>query len=167
MAESTRYKTYNNVIDTLEQLGTNHYQIKTVSKGDIWEMDLEKNTLYPLMHINFLNVQASKSQMIYNFQVFVMDLVEEDESNEQDVLSDTLQICTDIIATFKSGESLYLYNAEHGEEARYFVDDDFTIEPFTERFDNSVTGFVFEIPIIIEQPYDSCFIPQPTTSIIK
>jgi len=167
MAESTRFKTYNNVIDTLAQLGTNHYQIKTVSKGDIWELDLNKNTMFPVMHINFINVEASKSQMIYNFQVFVMDLVEEDESNEQDVLSDTLQICTDIIATFKSGESLYLYNTTHGEEARYFVDDDFTLDPFTERFDNSVTGFVFNLPIIIEQPYDSCFIPQPTTSIIK
>ena len=53
------------------------------------------------------------------------------------------------------------------QDAYYFVDDDFTLDPFTERFDNSVSGFVFNLPIIIEQPYDSCFIPQPTTSIIK
>ena len=160
-------KTYNNVIDTLKNLGENHLQISTTTVGDIYDIDLEKNTLYPLMHLNPVNVTTTRTELIYNFQVFIMDLVEEDESNEQDVLSDTLQICTDIIATFKSGESLYLSNTSHGEESRYFVDDDFTLDPFTERFDNSVSGFVFNLPIIIEQPYDSCFIPQPTTSIIK
>ena len=29
-------KTYNNLVDTLEQLGTNHLQIKTVSTGDVF-----------------------------------------------------------------------------------------------------------------------------------
>ena len=49
-------KTYNNLVDTLEQLGNNHFQIKTVTSGDIFEIDLEKNTLFPLMHINPVNV---------------------------------------------------------------------------------------------------------------
>ena len=48
----THFKNYNNTIDTLKQLGNNHYQIKTVTTGDIFEIDLEKNTLYPLMQIN-------------------------------------------------------------------------------------------------------------------
>ena len=162
-----RYKTYNNVIDTLKQWGTNHYQIQKVSSGDIHEFDLEKNNLFPLMHINFVSVDAETSRMTYNFQVFICDLVNEDESNEQEVLSDTLSICTDLIATFKSGESLYLSSTSHGEEARYFVEEDFFLEPFTERFDNAVSGFVFDLSIIIEQPYDTCNIPQPTTSIIQ
>jgi hypothetical protein len=97
-------KTYNNLIDTLEQLGVNHYQIQQVSSGDIFEMDLEKNTLYPLMHIVPQTVVASQGQFTFNFQVFIMDLVEPDESNEQEVLSDCLSICTDIIATFKHGD---------------------------------------------------------------
>ena len=160
-------KTYNNLIDTLEQLGVNHYQIQQVSSGDIFEMDLEKNTLYPLMHIVPQTVVASQGQFTFNFQVFIMDLVEPDESNEQEVLSDCLSICTDIIATFKHGESLFKFNAEHGEEERYFVDNDFTIEPFTERFDNAVSGWTFTIPIIVEQDFNSCNIPQPTTSIGK
>jgi len=160
-------KTYNNLIDTLKGLANNHFQIKTVTDGDIFEIDLEKNTLFPLMHINPVNVIASKSQFTFNFQIFIMDLVEPDESNEQEVLSDCLSICTDIIATFKHGESLFKFNAEHGEEERYFVDNDFTIEPFTERFDNAVSGWTFTIPIIVEQDYNSCNVPQPTTPIGK
>ena len=160
-------KTYNNLVDTLEQLGNNHFQIKTVTSGDIFEIDLEKNTLFPLMHINPVNVTASKSQFIFNFQIFVMDLVEPDERNEQEVLSDCLSMCTDIISTFKHGKSLNHYEASHGDIPQYFVDDSFTLEPFTERFDNSVTGWVFNLPVIVEQSFESCNIPQPTTQIGK
>ena len=39
-----------------------------------------------------------------------MDLVFPDQSNEQEVLSDCLQICNDLIGTLKNGESLLLSN---------------------------------------------------------
>ena len=39
----THFKNYNNTIDTLKQLGANQLQIKTVTTGDIYEIDLEKN----------------------------------------------------------------------------------------------------------------------------
>jgi hypothetical protein len=106
----TYFKDYNNTIDTLKQLGANHYQIKTVSSGDIYEIDLEKNTMYPLMHINPINAIAGTHEMTLNFQIFIMDLVFPDQSNEQEVLSDCLQICNDLIGTFKNGESLLLSN---------------------------------------------------------
>jgi len=38
----TYFKDYNNTIDTLKQLGQQHYQIQTVESGDIYEMDLQK-----------------------------------------------------------------------------------------------------------------------------
>ena len=159
----THFKNYNNTIDTLKQLGTNHYQIKTVTTGDIWEIDLEKNTLFPLMHINPINAVAATHQMTLNFQIFIMDLVFNDESNEQEVLSDCLSICNDLIGTLKNGESLYLSNVGQGENAAYFTEGDVTIEPFTERFDNSVTGWVFTLPIVIENNYNTCIAPQATT----
>jgi len=65
----------------------------------------------------------------------------------------------DIIALLKHGEILYGYDAAAGEEQRYFVDDDFLIEPFTERFTNNVSGWVCDISIIIESVLDSCDIP--------
>jgi hypothetical protein len=160
-----RYKTYSNVVDTLKCLGEQHLEIQTTTTGDIWDIDLEKNTMFPLYHINPANVEVNMSQKTFNFQIFVMDLVEPDISNEQYVLSDTLQICTDIIALLKHGEILYGYDASIGEEERYFVDDDFTCEPFTERFDNSVTGWVMEVGIIVESVLDSCDIPIDNTTI--
>ena len=159
----THFKNYNNTIDTLKQLGTNHLQIKTVTTGDIWMIDLEKNTLFPLMHINPINAVAGTHQMTLNFQIFIMDLVFNDESNEQEVLSDCLSICNDLIGTLKNGESLYLSGASQGESPAYFTEGDVTIEPFTERFDNSVTGWVFTLPIVIENNDNTCIAPQATT----
>ena len=94
-----------------------------------------------------------------------MDLVEPDSSNEQEVLSDCLEIMNDIIAIYKHGEILYGYDAAHGQEPRYFIDNDFTIEPFTERFDNSVTGWVMSFAIIVENELNSCNIPIDNTTI--
>ena len=68
-------KTYNNAIDTLKQLGIEHKQIETTTTGDIYDIDLSLNTLFPLFHINPVNVTTGPSTLTYNFQLFVMDLV--------------------------------------------------------------------------------------------
>jgi hypothetical protein len=163
--DAIRFKSYNNVIDTLSCVGEQHLNIQSVTSGDIWEIDLEKNTLFPLFHINPVNVTVGMNTRTFNFQLFVMDLVEPDESNEQEVLSDCLEIMNDIIAIYKHGEILYSYDAAAGEEQRYFIDNDFTIEPFTERFDNAVTGWVMSFAITVENELNSCNIPIDNTTI--
>ena len=84
----TYFKDYNNTVDTLKKLGEQHYMIKTITTGDIWEIDLKKNSYFPLMHITPVNATAGTHQMTLNFQIFIMDLVFPDLSNEQEVLSD-------------------------------------------------------------------------------
>jgi hypothetical protein len=71
----------------------------------------------------------------------------------------------DIIAIYKHGEILYGYDAAAGEEQRYFIDNDFTIEPFTEKFDNSVSGWVMSFAITVENELNSCNIPIDNTTI--
>ena len=70
-------KTYNNVVNTLLRLGEYHEQISTTSVGDIYDINLEKMEKFPLMHINPTSVTTGDSQLTYNFQVFIMDMVSE------------------------------------------------------------------------------------------
>lgn len=163
----TYFKDYNNTVDTLKQLGSNHYQIQTTTTGDLWTLDLDKETMFPLMHINPVNAIASTHQMTLNFQIFVMDIVFPDLSNEQEVLSDCLQICNDLIGTFKNGESLLLSNQGINDLPKYFTEGDITVEPFTERFSNALTGWVFTLPVVIENEYNTCIAPQSTTDAIQ
>ena len=88
---------------------------------------------------------------------------DQDQIQEQTVLSDCLQICQDIISTFKTGEALYHSNIGINEDAAYFIEEgDITIEPFTERFDNAAVGWVFTLPVLLMNDYQTCNIPSTT-----
>ena len=157
-------KTYFNVIETLKNLGEEHQQISTTTTGDIYDIDLEKNTKYPLMHINPINVTTTRTELIYNFQIFVMDLVEPDNANEQDVYSDVLQTCIDIIAIMSNSKWQSQLTLDLDAPV-YFAEGNFTLEPFTERFDQTVTGWVFQIGFTVQNDFQSCVIPMDDTAI--
>ena len=157
-------KTYNNVINTLKNLGANHFQISTTTVGDIFDIDLEKNTQYPLMHLNPVNVQTRRTELVYNFQVFIMDLVEPDGSNEQEVYSEVLQICIDIIAILSNSKWQAQLSLDINAPV-YFTEGDYTLEPFKERFDQSVTGWVFNLGVTVQNSFQSCEVPMDNTVI--
>jgi hypothetical protein len=172
-------KTYNNAINTLKQLGIEHEQIATTTTGDIYDIDLEKNTLFPLFHINPVNVSTGQSELTYNFQLFVMDVVGEREnwteaniqsadrlSNEQEVLSSCLQICVDIIGIMRHSKWQGAGELDIDDPV-YFTEGEYTIEPFTERFDNLLTGWVFSIGIVVQNDFQTCTIPVADNPIGK
>jgi hypothetical protein len=156
-------KTYNNLIMTLKELGSKHLQISTTTTGDIYDIDLD-NTKYPLMHINPVNVTTRRTELVYNFQVFVMDLVDDDNANEQDVYSDVLQTCIDIIAILSNSQWQSQLTLDLDAPV-YFAEGNFTLEPFTERFNNAVSGWVFQLPITVQNDFQSCNIPMEKTYI--
>jgi len=171
-------KTYNNVIDTLKQLGIEHDQINTTTTGDIYDIDLNA-TLFPLFHINPVNVSAGQSELTYNFQLFVMDAVGEREnwteaniqsaerlSNEQEVLSSCLQVCVDIIGMFRHSKWQAAGELDI-DDIVYYTEGDYSLEPFTERFDNVLTGWVFSIGIVVQNDFQACTIPMANNPIGK
>ena len=165
-------KTYNNVINTLKNIGSQHLQIATVTTGDIFDINLEKMEKFALMHINPVNVTTGDFGLTYNFQIFIMDLVSEKEnwteaniqsadnlSNEQEVLSETLQISVDIISMLRHSEHQSTQNEDDINKALYFATGQQTLEPFTERFDNLLTGWVFSLSVVVANDFNACTIP--------
>jgi len=169
-------KTYNNVINTLCRLGEYHKQISTVSVGDIYDINLEKMEKFPLLHINPLNVATGDSELVYNFQIFIMDMVSEKndwktkqqteltklvntKNNEQEVWNQTLEIATDFIGMLRHSSRQSLEGVNDINAPIYFTQDQFTIEPFQERFDNLCCGWVFQIGVKVMNDFSTCNIP--------
>ena len=169
-------KTYNNVINTLTRLAEYHQQISTVSVGDIYDINLEKMEKMPLLHINPTSVQTGDSELVYSFQIFICDLVSEKDNwetyqaeqltklidtktNEQEVFNQTLEICTDFIGMLRHSSRQSLSTVSDINAPLYFTQDQFTIEPFQERFDNLLCGWVFTIGVKVMNDFDTCIIP--------
>tara|TARA_R110000765_G_scaffold6157_10_gene19064 strand:- start:61 stop:630 length:570 start_codon:yes stop_codon:yes gene_type:complete len=152
---NTKNTTYNNIIDSLSCVSLAHMMVHSVSTGDIENIDTSGVVKYPLVHIVPTAVTSGVNTLTYDFNILAMDLVQTDESNEQDVLSDTLGILTDIIAQYKQGANLGIYPNNKGVYAQ--VDDsDFSLEPFTERFDNIVSGWNCNFSITMPHNYQTC-----------
>jgi len=172
-------KSYNNVVNTLLRLGEYHEQISTTSVGDIYDLNLEKMEKFPIMHINPTSVTTGDSQLTYNFQIFVMDMVSEKsdwqtkqhelltklvntKNNEQEVFNQTLEICTDIIGMLRHSSRQSIEGVNDINEPIYFTQDQFTIEPFQERFDNLCCGYVFSLGVLVQNDFQTCNIPVNT-----
>lgn len=169
-------KTYNNVVNTICRLGEYHQQISTVSVGDIFDINLEKMEKMPLLHINPTSVTTGESELVYNFQLFICDLVSEKsdwqtyqaeqltklinpKNNEQQVWNQTLEICTDFIGMLRHSSRQSQAGVNDINFPLYFTQDQFTIEPFQERFDNLLCGWTFTIGIKVMNDFDTCIIP--------
>lgn len=168
-------KTYNNVTNFLCRLGEYHEQISTVSIGDIYDINLEKMEKLPLLHINPTNVITGDSELVYNFQLFICDIVSESKvqtkqqadltklinqkNNEQEVWNQTLEIATDFIGMLRHSSRQSLAGTNDINFPLYFTQDQFTIEPFQERFDNMLCGWVFSIGVKVINDFDTCTIP--------
>jgi len=129
--------TYNNIISVFEDIANRHYQIKTFKVGDQWEEDA--NTVsYPMLVVNPTSADMARGENGYatfeiTMNVLVSDQVYKGEENENEVVSDTLQMIQDIIVEFN--QHPYYTNS------RFDIVGDLTFEPFTERNDDEVTGW--------------------------
>ena len=147
--------TYNNIITKLEEFGASHFQINEVNNGDLFEAiqhDKFADFLYPLLFIVDSSSNLEEGAINLGFDILCMDLVNKDESNENEIKSDTLQILLDVVA----------YMDKLVADEWYFLKivKSSSLESFTERFDDEVTGW--KINITLKQPltYNECQIPK-------
>ncbi len=147
------YRVLDTIKDTL-QADTN---CNTVTYGDITQIDLSKQTIFPLSHIIVNSVTSGENIMTFNLSILSMDIVNvsKDEvtdlflgnDNEQDVLNTQLTVLNKVIQKLRIG-SLY--------SDKYQVQGDVSIEPFRDRFENQIAGWTATMDIIIENDVNVC-----------
>lgn len=155
--------TLNQTIEIFEQFSYKHKAIgKNLSRsnfyfGDEWEIGGKE---YPLVWLSKLPTTYDKSGMvIHKFQVDISDKVNNDESNETNVLSDTEQLCFNCID----------YIEQIAQEADFTINIGSVSEitDYTEKRDDKVSGNYFTIEIKSHNLNNSCVLPIFDGTIFK
>jgi len=156
-----KIQTINQLVSVWKDISTRHYQINGFGVGDSWEIGADKAYMHPVLWVNPVTANMPSTDTGYktfeiNFEVRVFDLVNKDESNENDVLSDTIDILKDIIIEFK-GHPYYV-------NSQLNIIDDISFEAFTEEFDEEVSGWLCEISLMTPMINSFCGIPAADIS---
>lgn len=135
----------------------NDVNVNTVTTGDIFDIDLSKQSIFPLSHIVINNVSTQESVLTFNISVLSMDIVDESKeettdifrgnNNEQDVLNTQLQVLNKLIQVLRKG---VLYTDQ------YQLDGDANCEPFYERFENKLAGWTATFNVFVNNDITIC-----------
>tara|TARA_S200002703_G_C3798092_1_gene246538 strand:+ start:2070 stop:2522 length:453 start_codon:yes stop_codon:yes gene_type:complete len=148
---------YFDIIDKLRTHFENDALVSTVSQGDIFDVDLNKQTIFPLVHI-IVNQATFESNVIrYNISLLAMDIVDvaktettdkfNGNNNELYVLNTMIAVHNRCYELLKRGD---LYTD------KFQVDGDPFCEPFTERMENNLSGWTMTLDILIPNDMTIC-----------
>ena len=150
-------KGFYNVTDKLKDALIAEPFVNTVTFGSIDDVDLNKQTIFPLSHITVNNTIVGTKTLTFNISILSMDIVDisKDEvtdvfvgnDNEQDVLNTQLALQTRVINTLQRGD---LYTD------LYQVEGDVTCEPFVDRFENKLAGWAATFDVVVQNDMTIC-----------
>jgi len=132
----------------LNNLAIDHKQINDFGWGDVWEIGESKSITYPLMYCTIQNSNVSGKTFNLSLSIIFADLVFEDEKNEDDVISDQMLICQDIIAQLRS------------DTFDFTLGQSVNVNFFTERLSDLVAGVQATISLALPYVADRCAVPS-------
>jgi len=145
------------ITETIETQLLSDVNVNTVTTGDIFDIDLSKQSIFPLAHIIVNSVTLQEQVISFNITVMAMDIVDESKeattdifrgnNNEQDVLNTQLAVINKLVMVLRRGD---LYSD------KFQLEGDPSLEPFYERFDNRLAGYAATMDIIIHNDITIC-----------
>jgi len=131
--------------------------INTVTIGDIFEVDLAKQTIFPLSHIIVNNAQLAENTISLNISILFMDIVDiskqpvtdlwDGNDNEQDVLNTQLALANRLVSDMLRGALFSELVQVVGTQ---------NCEPFIDRFENKIAGWTLTFDVMIPNDITIC-----------
>ena len=138
---------YYQIIETITTQLKADLFCKTVTSGSIFNIALNKQDIYPISHIVVNSFREEGSAFAYNLSVISMDLVNDDDSNEQDVIHTQSMVGIRLVELLKRGN---------------LFDDKFQLlgganyEFFRDRFEDKVAGCTATFDMLIPNDMTIC-----------
>ena len=150
-------KGFYNVTEQLKDTLIAEPFVNTVTFGSLDDVDLSKQSIFPLAHLIVNSTSVSTKTLRFNISILAMDIVDiskektEDiflgNDNEQDVFNTQLALITRIVNKLQRGD---LYTD------LYQVEGEVSCEPFVDRFENKLAGWVATFDILVQNDMTIC-----------
>ena len=131
--------------------------INTVTTGDISDVNLNKQDIFPLGHIIINNVSVEEQVLRFNISVLACDIVDQSKdvtidkftgnNNVQDILNTQLAVLNRLIQRLRMG-TLH--------QDMYQLEGNPNLSPFYDRFENQLAGWTATMDIMIYNDIDIC-----------
>lgn len=146
------------ILDQIKEHLRQNGVTNTVSFGDLAEIDTNKTTIFPLVHMDVENTTVSPRVIQFRLLILAMGIVDEDYeqeakdeffggSNLHDVYNEQLYVMTELIEQLRRG-SLW--------DTQVRVVGDPELQPFENRFDNKLAGWGGSITIEVPNEVSIC-----------
>jgi hypothetical protein len=122
--------------------------VNTVTEGDIFEVDLNKQTMFPLSHIIINQATHQGNVLSFNITVLLMDVInQKDDSNKVDIWNTQLLLATRVLNRLNRADIASDFWELTGQP---------TYEPFTERFENDLAGWAVTFDVLVRNDITIC-----------
>ena len=105
---------YYQITETIKTNLLTDENVNTVTTGDIFEIDLSKQTIFPLSHIIVNSATIQEQVLSFNITVMCMDVVDQSKeettdvfrgnNNEQDILNTQLAVANKLVGLLSKGD---------------------------------------------------------------
>ena len=140
---------YYKLLDTLKaQLNATNL-ISTVTDGQISDVDLAKQTLFPLAHIIINSATIEGKLQRFNVTILAMDILDGKEKYdvEPSIMNAMLQSLNRVYEVMTRGD----LNPDY-----IMIDGMPNLEPFTDRFENKLAGWAMTFDVIMMSEMTVC-----------
>lgn len=144
-------KSFYDVTEAIKVYLEGNNSINTVTFGNILDVDLSKQTIFPLAHMTVRNAVFAEHTITFNVTVMALDIVEETKENDkeqvepffgnnnkQDVLNTQLAVINGLQSSLRRGG---LFQQD------FITDSTITADVVEEKFENLLSGWQMDISI--------------------
>lgn len=139
--------TLNKLKKILKDYFNNHAVINSVFYEDDFDFNSERNILYPVSNIQYLNSNITNKTINHNYKIVLGDICRPDDSEMEDnIHSDSLQVAEDFFTYLQNYEGL-IFNKSS------------TINKFVDDTGDRTSGIVFTITLSVIRTQNRCSTP--------
>jgi hypothetical protein len=150
---------FKQIIQDLSGMAYYHPQINSFGFGDITQLTMDVETkeepVYTKMYVIPGAVTLAQNVLQYQFSIIILDRINNDLSNQEDVMSDTLEIVKDIFTILYQS-----YTATYGDFTLYYEPAwGPNVTPFIEKYETVLGGWTLNVTINQPFDYNECVLP--------